>query len=174
MEEKDDMWNTESQRASHHWGPPGVCTVFAKLDRTLGLAGLHTGKASLSLALPLSAGQGPPGPALLCRRKIANPGLLWLNTERRSFIKELICYSLPLTHSFSFSHTLPFSTGSLCHTPTSFLHFLSSSLILCSPLPFLLISSLGDPTVSRDIMWLPLFSHCCVWNHWWLLCPYGK
>lgn len=77
-EQKKCIWEKTSQRASRYWVPPVVCAVFAKLDRSLaGRAGYWQGLTSvspLSLSPSLNWGQGPLGPALLCRRKIANPG----------------------------------------------------------------------------------------------------
>lgn len=79
-EQKKYGWKKKSQRASHYWAPPVVCAVFAKLDRTVGCRGWVLARSYFSCALPLflspslNWGQGPLGPALLCRRKIANPG----------------------------------------------------------------------------------------------------
>lgn len=109
----------------------------------------------------LNWGQGPLGFALLCYRKIANLGYT-LNSESRSFIKKLICYSLLRIHSISFSQTLPFFcwTGSHCHTPASFLRLFSSSLYTAFILSFPAVTPpplLGTPMVwlgYNGIMWL--------------------
>lgn len=86
--------------------------------------------------LPLNWGQGPLGPGSIVLKENCQSGLLWLNSAGRSFMKELICYSLPL--SYSFSHTPLFSVGWLCHTPTSFLglflfslYFMFTHFFLC-------------------------------------------
>lgn len=126
------------------------------------LVGPGTGKVLL-LSLPLSLSELRPGPSWACSivpEENCQSGLLWLNSESRSFIKELICYSLPLTHSLSFSHTLPFSTGSLCNTPTSFLGLFSSSLYTVFTLSF--SAEIHPPPwrlpwLDWDIMWLSLF-----------------
>lgn len=163
-EQKKCIWEKTSQRASRYWVPPVVCAVFAKLDRSLaGRAGYWQGLTSVSPSLALSLSELRPGPSWACSivpEENCQSGLLWLNSESRSFIKELICYSLPLTHSLSFSHTLPFSTGSLCNTPTSFLGLFSSSLYTVFTLSF---SAEIHPPPWRlpwlywDIMWLSLF-----------------
>lgn len=107
------------------------------------LLGLGTGKASLYLPisfslysfslsqLSLNWGQGPLGLALLCHRKIANPGSTLIEHWKQEFYKEAdllfitshsLLFFLPLSSVF-FS-----STGSWCHTPASFRGLFSSSL----------------------------------------------
>lgn len=131
-----------------------------------------------ALSFSLSLSELRPGSSWACSivpEENCQSGLLWLNTESRSFIKELICYSLPLTHSFSFSHSLPFSTGSLCHTPTSFSPAL---FILCSPFPFsadLPPSETPMVSLGYNVAFSVFPGLCvCVWNHCWLVCRYGK
>lgn len=90
-----------------------------------------------SLSASLNWGQGSLGPILLCWRKIANLGY----SGSKSFIKELICYSLPFTHS-PFSHTLPF------------FHWLSvprSDFLSCSFLWLFMLCSPPRPLITKPI-----------------------
>lgn len=166
-----------SQRASHHWASPVVCGVLFRLDRVLRCSDWALARHlfiflslfslySFSLSqLSLNRGQGPLGPALYCATgKLPIRAPLWLNTESRSFIKKLICYSLPLTHCFSFSHSLPFffffHWFTVPHSSFFSWTFLKLSLccvhsllLRCNPLP-----SRGLPWWGEDIMRLSSFS----------------
>lgn len=76
---------------------------------------------------------------------------------------------------FFFSHTLPFSTGSPCHTPTSFLGLFSGSIYTVFILPFSLLIPPPPhwrlPWLGWDIMWIsPFFFSLCVLNRCWLVC----
>lgn len=70
------------------------------------------------LSPSLNWGQGPPSWACsIVPQENCQSGLLWLNTESRSFIKKLICYSLPLTHSvFFLPHSSVFHWLTLPHS----------------------------------------------------------
>lgn len=122
IKKREYAWKTSGQRSSRHWEHPVVCTILAKLDRALGWSGVVCWQGlsfclypSLSFSVSLSflsfsLSELRPGYSWACcvvLEENCQSGLLWLNTESRSFIKELICYSLPLTHS-SFSHTFTF------------------------------------------------------------------
>lgn len=140
---REGIWIKRSQRASHHWAPPVVCGVLFRLDRALCCLDWVLAKhlfiflsffpfiLSLSPSSLWTEARVHLGLLYCATGKLPIRAPLWLNTESRSFIKKLICYSLPLTHCFSFSHSLLFffsSTGSQCHTPASFLGLFSSSL----------------------------------------------
>lgn len=80
-----------------------------------GAAGRRPGLSfslSTSLFLPCSSfslSEPRPGDSRACTivlEENCQSRLLWLNTESRSFIKELICYSLPLTHSLTLSSSV--------------------------------------------------------------------
>ena len=61
---------------------------------------------------------------------------------------------------FFFSHTLPFCTGSPCHTPTSFLGLFSGSIYTAFILPFSLLIPPPHwrlPWLGWDIMWISPF-----------------
>ena len=78
---------------------------------------------------------------------------------------------------FFFSHTLPFCTGSPCHTPTSFLGLFSGSIYTAFILPFSLLippPPLETPMVrlgyNVDFSIFFFFFPLCVWNRCWLVC----
>lgn len=133
--------------------------LFSKPDMLSQRIGYWQG-LPLSFCLPfiffpspsLNSGQGPLGFALLCHRKIANLGYT-LNSESKSFIKKLICYSLLHIHSISFSQTLQFfcCTGSHCHTPASFLRLFSSSLYTVFILSFPAVTPPSPPGDSHGL-----------------------
>lgn len=78
---------------------------------------------------PLWNTAGPRIDSLYCvTGKLPIQTWLWLNTESRTFIKRLICYSLPLTHSYSFSHTFPFSIALQFQTSIFLLGFRCSGV----------------------------------------------
>lgn len=89
------------------------CCLYCSCQtwQSTGLVGLGTSKVSLSLfiflscfSLSFSLSEPRPGYSWACSIvpvENCQSRLLWLNTGSRSFIKELICYSLPLTHSLS-------------------------------------------------------------------------
>lgn len=90
----------------------------------------------------LNLGHGPRGPGSIVPEENCQSGQVWLNSESRSFMKELICYSLPL------SHTLLVSIGLLCNSPTSFLGLFFSSCLFS-----MFTHSPTDPPLKR-LPWL--------------------
>lgn len=155
---------------------------FSQPWQSSGLVGLETlfsRSCLFFLSLPVWTEARVHLDLLYCATgKLPIRAILWLNTESRSFIKKLICYSLPLTHCFSVSHTLPFSTGSCCHTPASFLRLSSSPLYTVFILSF---SAVNPPTLLGTPMDSPgynvaffIFSLLCKWNYCSFLRQYGK
>lgn len=80
------------------WGPARSRFIFSAF--------------SLCLCLLLQTAVGLHMDSLYCVTwKLPIQTTFQLNTESRPVIKRLICYSLPLTHFHSFSHTFPLSTA---------------------------------------------------------------
>lgn len=138
-------WKPGGQRGSHSRVVPVSSALPIKRDLAVRwwgcvLARPLSPSSSLclfSLSASLNWGQGSLGPILLCWRKIANLGY----SGSKSFIKELICYSLPFTHS-PFSHTLPF------------FHWLSvprSDFLSCSFLWLFMLCSPPRPLITKPI-----------------------
>lgn len=175
---RSSMNKTGSQRASRQRAPPVVCRVLFWLDWVLRRPDWVLAKhlfisfsaysfhlstiaalplpPSLPLTLSLNWGQGPLGLCSIVPQENCQSGAtLWLNTESRSFIKKLICYSLPLACCFSFHHfpSLPFflaHAALLNQLPGPFFP-LSLSLPAVSPSP------LG---VSHGAAFLPSRRYC--------------
>lgn len=74
-EKEKNMYEKKEESRSKSLLTTSCCLYsFCQTWQNAGLVGLGTGKVSPSLFHFLNRGQGPLGPALLCRRKIANPG----------------------------------------------------------------------------------------------------
>lgn len=172
------------KRSAKSKSPPSTsCCLRCSIPTWQGAmpVGLGTGEASLYLPISFSLysfslsqlclnwGQGPLGLALLCHRKIANPGSTLIEHWKQEFYKEAdllfitshsLLFFLPLSPVFFFF----FRWFTVPHSSFFSWTFLKLSLccvhslpLCCNPLP-----SRGLPWWGEDIMRLSSFSQCYV------------